>query len=101
MTKTMLLLIVKLSLFSSTSVCCYLVCIYTVEAALLAVNNAIDGAAAEEILVALQSDVLDLKDVMPDIAEYYCDGLVKRKSEKQDVSFVVYTFVFLTFPFSC
>lgn len=56
-----------------------------VEAALLAVNNAIDGAAAEEILVALQSDVLDLKDVMPDIAEYYCDGLVKRKSEKQDL----------------
>ena len=101
MTKTMLLLIVKLSLFSITIVCCYLVCIYTVEAALLAVNNAIDGAAAEEILVALQSDVLDLKDVMPDIAEYYRDGLVKRKSEKQDVSFVVYTFVFLTFPFSC
>ena len=101
MTKTMLLLIVKLSLFSITIVCCYLVCIYTVEAALLAVNNAIDGAAAEAILVALQSDVLDLKDVMPDIAEYYCDGLVKRKSEKQDVSFVVYTFVFLTFPFSC
>lgn len=101
MTKTMLLLIVKLSLFSITIVCCYLVCIYTVEAALLAVNNAIDGAAAEAILVALQSDVLDLKDVMPDIAEYYCDGLVKRKSEKQDVSFVVYTFEFLTFPFSC
>lgn len=58
----------------------------TVEAALLAVNNAIDGAVAEEILVALQSEVLDLKDVIPEIAEYYCDGLVKRKSEKQDVS---------------
>lgn len=41
---------------------------------------------AEEILMALQSEVLDLKDVIPDIAEYYCDGLVKRKTEKQDVS---------------
>jgi len=57
-----------------------------VEAALLAVNVAIDGGAAEEIIAALQNDVLDLKDVMPDIAEYYCDGLVKKKSEKQDVS---------------
>lgn len=58
----------------------------SVEAALLAVNNAIDGAVAEEILMALQSEVLDLKDVLPEIADYYCDGLVKRKSEKQDVS---------------
>ena len=58
----------------------------TVEAALLAVNNAIDSAVAEEILMALQSEVLDLKDVVPEIAEYYCDGLVKRKTEKQDVS---------------
>ena len=60
--------------------------LYAVEAALLAVNNAIDSAVAEEILTALQSEVLDLKDVIPDIAEYYCDGLVKRKTEKQDVS---------------
>ena len=60
-------------------------------------NNAIDGAVAEEILVALQSEVLDLKDVMPDIAEYYCNGLVKRKNGKQDVSPVV-MYVFLTFP---
>ena len=58
----------------------------TVEAALLAVNNAIDSAVAEEILTALQSEVLDLKDVTPEIADYYCDGLVKRKTEKQDVS---------------
>ena len=58
----------------------------TVEAALLAVNNAIDSAVAEEILTALQSEVLDLKDVVPEIADYYCDGLVKQKSEKQDVS---------------
>jgi len=57
----------------------------TVEAALLAVNVAIDGGVAEEIVAALQNDVLDLKDVMSDIAEYYCDGLVKKKSEKQDV----------------
>ena len=57
-----------------------------VEAALLAVNNAIDSAVAEEILTALQSEVLDLKDVTPEIADYYCDGLVKRKIEKQDVS---------------
>jgi len=57
-----------------------------VEAALLAVNVAIDGGVAEEIVAALQNDVLDLKDVMPDISEYYCDGLVKKKNEKQDVS---------------
>ena len=74
-------------------------CLYTVEAALLAVNNAIDGAVAEEILVALQSEVLDLKDVMPDIAEYYSDGLVKRKNEKQDVSHrPVVMYVLLMFP---
>jgi len=58
----------------------------TVEAALLAVNNAIDGGVAEEILGALQNEVLDLKDVVPEIAEYYCDGLIKRKNEKQNVS---------------
>ena len=58
----------------------------TVEAALLAVNNAIDSAVAEEILMALQNEVLDLKDVVPEITEYYCDGLVKWKTEKQDVS---------------
>lgn len=52
----------------------------------MAVNNAIDGGVAEEILAALQSEVLDLKDVTPEIADYYCDGLTKRKSEKQDVS---------------
>lgn len=60
----------------------------TVEAALLAVNNAIDGAIAEDVLVTLQSEVLDLKDVNPELAEYYCDGLVKRKNDKQDVSLV-------------
>ena len=62
---------------------------YAVEAALLAVNNAINGAVVEELLVALQSEVLDLKDVMPDIAEYYCNCLVKQKTKKQDVSLVV------------
>ncbi|XP_065909989.1 ras GTPase-activating-like protein IQGAP1 [Dysidea avara] len=56
-----------------------------VEAALLAINVAIDGGVAEEIVAALQNDVLDLRDVTPDIAEYYCDGLVKKKSEKQDL----------------
>lgn len=48
-------------------------------------NNAIDSEVAEEILVALQSEVLDLKDVIAEIADYYCDGLIKRKNEKQDV----------------
>lgn len=62
----------------------FLVC--TVGAALLAVNNAIDSGVTGEILMALQSKGLDLKDVLQEITEYYCDGLVKRKSEKQDVS---------------
>jgi len=55
----------------------------------MAVNVAIDGGVAEEIVAALQSDVLEFKDVTPDIAEYYCDGLVKKKNEKQDVSCVL------------
>ena len=66
-----------------------LYCVYAVEAALLAVSNAINGAVVEGLLVALQSEVLDLKDVMPDIVEYYCNCLVKQKTKKQDVSPVV------------
>ena len=60
-----------------------------VFAALLAVNNTIDSVVAEEILAALQSEVLDLKDVTPENADYYCNGLTKRKREKQDVSLAI------------
>ena len=85
----MLLLIIKLCLFSNTSVFLLCIIMYTVKAALLVVNDAINGPVAEELLVALQSEVLDLKDVMPDIAKYYCSCLIKLKSKKQDVSAVV------------
>ena len=89
MTKTMLLLIIKLCLFSNTSVLLLCITMYTVKAALLAVNDTINGPVAEELLVALQSELLDLKDIMPDIAKYYCNCLIKQKSKKQDVSAVV------------
>ena len=70
--------------------------LYTVEAALLAVNNAIDRTLAEELMVALQSEVLGLKDIMPEIAEYYCDCLVKWKSKKQNVSPVVIYILYMS-----
>ena len=86
MTKT---LTIKLCLFSNSSVLLLCIIVCTVKAALLAINNAINGPVAEELLVALQSEVLDLKDVMPNIAKYYCSCLIKQKSKKQDVSAVV------------
>ena len=59
-------------------------------------NNAIDRTLAEELLVALQSEVLGLNDIMPEIAEYYCDCLMKWKSKKQNVSPVVMYILYMS-----
>lgn len=53
-----------------------------VQAALVAINTALDEGDADSTLEALQNEHLDLSDVSADNKEYYFQGLRAKKQEK-------------------
>ena len=63
---------------------CVLLC-PTVQAALLAINTALEEGDAEKTLEALQNEHLDLSEVSPQNKEYYFKGLLQKKQEKAEV----------------
>ena len=57
----------------------------TVEAAIVSVNQCLEGGDTDATLEALQNEYLNLKDVLPENKEYYQQGLLERKAEKAQV----------------
>ena len=58
---------------------------HTVQAALLAINTALEADDAEATLEALKNEHLDLSDVHTENKEYYFQGLQAKKQEKAEV----------------
>lgn len=63
---------------------CVLLC-PPVQAALLAINTALEEGDADTTLEALQNEHLDLSEVNPQNKEYYFKGLLQKKQEKAEV----------------
>jgi hypothetical protein len=55
-----------------------------VQAAIVAINTALDEGDADSMLKTLQNEHLDLSDVSPDNKEYYFKGLRAKKQEKTE-----------------
>ena len=72
----------------NTSSCMYM---YTVQAALVAINTALEEGDADSTLETLQNEHLDLSDVSPDNKQYYYEGLRAQKQEKEVVRYCFYT----------
>ena len=70
-----------------------------VQAALVAINTALDEGNADSTLEALQNEHLDLSDVSPDNKEYYFQGLQAKKQEKAAVHLLMdvclYTYMYI------
>ena len=59
--------------------------VYAVQAALVAINTALEEGDVDSTLEALQNDHLDLSDVSPDNKDYYYQGLRAKKQRKSEV----------------
>ena len=70
-------------------------CIYIVQAALVAINTALDDGDADSTLEALQNEHLDLSDVSADNKEYYFQGLRAKKQEKAVVCAYMYIYMYV------
>lgn len=59
--------------------------VYAVQAALVAINLALEEGDVDSTLEALQNEHLDLSDVSPDNKDYYYGGLRAKKQETNRV----------------
>ena len=57
----------------------YYIIITAVQAAVVAINTALEEGDADSTLEALQNEHLDLADVLPENKEYYYRGLRAKK----------------------
>ena len=69
----------------------YFYLVSSVEAAIAAVNEAVEKEDAEGTLASLHNECLDLSEVFSDNAQYYLNELAKRKRGKVEVR--VHTYV--------
>ena len=73
----------------------YILYLCTVQAAIVAINTALDEGDADSMLKTLQNEHLDLSDVSPDNKEYYFNGLRAKKQEKTEVRVCLHIHTFI------